>query len=209
VVEYHNLIYFRDSDALYVNLYLPSEVTWGRPEGEVKVVMDTQYPEDETVTLHLSMKQRMTFSLKFRVPGWARDVSVKVNNNTVDVPCTPGTWAVVKRSWQSGDRVDIRIPVRFRTQPVDEYHPRRVAVMRGPAVMVLESDYHESAFRLPGSDDDLSTWLVPEDTPGVFRVEIPGGGRVVSKFMPFYAVKEGYPYKMYFDADVLPIKLIE
>ena len=209
VVEYHNLIYFKDADALYVNLYLPSEVTWSRPEGDVKVAQDTRYPEDETVTLNLSMKQRMTFALKFRVPGWARDMSVRVNDAAVDVPCTPGTWAVVKRSWQSGDRVDIRIPVRFRTQPVDEYHPRRVAVMRGPAVMVLESDYHESAFRLPERDDDLSTWLVPEDTPGVFRMEIPGGGRVASKFMPFYAVKEGYPYKMYFDADVLPIKLIE
>lgn len=209
VVEYHNLIYFRDDKALYVNLYLPSEVAWSRPEGEVKLIQDTRYPEDDTITLTFSMKKRMTFALKFRVPGWARDVSVKINNTAVDVPFTPGNWAVIHRMWQSGDCVVIRIPLRFRMRPVDNYHPHRVAVMRGPVVLVLESDYHESAFRLPEQDDDLSTWLVPEETPGIFRVEIPGGGRVASKFMPYYAIKQGYPYKMYFDANVLPIKLIE
>ncbi|MFH1942770.1 MAG: beta-L-arabinofuranosidase domain-containing protein [bacterium] len=209
VVEYHNLIYFKDAEALYVNLYLPSEVIWDRPEGGVKVVQETRYPEDDTTTLTFSLKKRTKFSLKFRVPGWARDVSVKINNIPMDVPCTPGTWAEINRTWNSGDRVDIRIPLRLRMEPVDKYHPHRVAVMRGPVVIVLESDYHESFFRLPERDDDLNEWLVPDETLGVFRVEIPGGGRVASKFLPFYAVKEAYPYKMYFDADKLPIPLIE
>jgi DUF1680 family protein len=209
VVDYHNLIYFKDADSLYVNQYLPSTVTWNRPTGEVKLVQNTRYPEDESITLMLSMKQRMTFALKFRVPGWARDVSVKVNNITINVPCSPGSWAVVNREWQSGDFVDINIPLRFRMQPVDKYHPHRVAVLRGPVVLVLESDWYHSNFRLPMRDEDLNKWLKPEETAGVFRVEIPGSGRIGSRFMPFYAIKEAFPYKMYFDRDVLPVKLIE
>jgi hypothetical protein len=90
-------------------------------------------------------------------------------------------------------------------QPVDRHHPTRVAVVRGPAVLVLESDYHESAFRLPESDEDLEKWLVPESTPGVFRVEPPGGGRVRSRLVPFYSVVEDFCYKMYFDTKDLPI----
>lgn len=209
VVNYHNIIYFKDTESLYVNLYLPSEVTWNRQEGEVKIVQETKYPEADTSTLKVTLKGSMKFSIKFRVPGWANNVSIKVNNNPLDVMCSPGTWAVIDRMWSSGDRVEIRIPLSFRLQPVDKYHPHRVAVMKGPVVFVLESDYHESAFFLPENENDLNKWLVPGDTPGLYRVQIPNGGRVASKFMPFYAIKERYPYKMYFDADVLPVKLLE
>ena len=209
VTEYHNLIYFKDEEALYVNLYLPSEVLWKRREGEVRLVQETQYPKEESTRLTFSMKQPMRFALKFRVPGWSRNVSVQINRSPVDIACNPGNWAVMEREWRPDDRVEIRIPLRFRMVPVDRYHPHRVAVMRGPVVLVLESDYHESHFRLPEAEDDLKSWFIPEEAPNVFRVEVPDGGRVVSKFMPLYAIQERYPYKMYFDADVLPIKLIE
>ena len=33
IADYHNLIYYKDPDNLYVNLYFPSEVTWSRPAG--------------------------------------------------------------------------------------------------------------------------------------------------------------------------------
>ncbi len=205
VSDYHNLIYFKDKAALYVNLYLPSEVVWGRPEGEVRLVQDTQYPDTDTSTLTLSLKRNMDFSLKFRVPEWSPDFSVKVNGAAVELARTPGTWAVLTRTWNSGDRVEIRIPLPLHMKPVDRHHPSRVAVVRGPAVLVLESDYHESAFRLPENDADLEKWLVPEATPGVFRVEPPGGGRVRSRLVPFYSVVENFNYKMYFDRDILPI----
>ena len=92
--------------------------------------------------------------------------------------------------------------------PVDPQHPDRVLVMRGPAVLVLESDFHESAFRLPERDDELEKWLVEEDRPGVFGVALPDRGRVVSKFRPWYSMEENYPYKMYFDAKGLPFVLV-
>ena len=79
VADYHNLIYFRDRDGIFVNLYVPSEVIWNRPEGEVRLVQDTQYPEADTSTLTMSMKRSMNFSLRFRVPEWSPGVSARVN----------------------------------------------------------------------------------------------------------------------------------
>ncbi|MDE3166854.1 MAG: glycoside hydrolase family 127 protein, partial [Acidobacteriota bacterium] len=93
VADYHNLIYYRDPGALYVNLYLPSEVAWQRPEGEVRVVQETAYPEAETSTLTLDMPRAARFALKFRIPSWTRDASLKVNGAAVDAPCRPGAWA--------------------------------------------------------------------------------------------------------------------
>ena len=62
----------------------------------------------------------------------------------------------------AGDRVEVTIPLTMRMEAVDRQHPDRVAVVRGPVVLILEGTYHAGQFRLPENDDDLSTWLVPE-----------------------------------------------
>jgi hypothetical protein len=207
VSDYHNNIYFKDGGGLYVNLYVPSEVVWQGPDGEVKLIQETQYPEEETSFLRLEMKESVKFALRFRVPGWSRDVAAKVNGAAVDVKCVPGSWATIERTWSSGDSVEIRIPLRMRMEAVDRQHPDRVAIVRGPAVLVLDSDHHESELRLPKEDEELAKWLVPDNPPSVFRIQPPGAGRIGSKFRPFYAAGENYPYQMYFDRDALPYSL--
>ena len=204
LTDYHNQIYYKDANALYVNLYLPSEVTWSRGDGEVTVVQDTRYPAEETSTLSMQLRRAMGFPLKFRIPGWSSGASLRVNGEPVNVACTPGTWATIERIWAPGDRVEIRIPLRLRYKPIDQQHPHRVAVMRGPVVLVFEQHYHEAAFRLPENEDDLSKWLVADTPAAVFRVEPPDGGRVRSRFWPFYMLEEETPYYMYFDIQRLP-----
>jgi len=203
MAEYHNLIYYQDPSSLYVNLYVPSEVTWRRKDGEVKLVQDTLYPEAETITLTLNMKQRLNFPLKFRVPGWSRDVSVKVNGAPANIACKPGTWAAIARTWNSGDRVEIRIPVTLRYMAVDPQHSKRVAVVRGPVVMVQDRLADEPTFPLPDKQEDLNKWLVPDEAPAVFRLAPPIGSNIRAKFQPFYAIGESYPYRIYFDLDRL------
>lgn len=207
VVDYHNIIYFKDRSSLYVNLYVPSEVTSTGPDGEVKLTQETGYPDAETSTLTLELKRPMTFALKLRVPAWARNASVIVNGTPAGIESKPGTWAAIARAWNSGDRVDIRMPLTARMLPVARQHPDRVAVVRGPAVLVLEAAYHDAAFRLPETDDELNQWLVKADTPAFFKIQPPDGSRVRSLFRPFYTVAENYPYKMYFDKKSLPMGL--
>ena len=206
VTDYHNIIYFKDASSLYVNLFVPSEVTWTRTNGGVKLTQETNYPEAETSTLTLELKQPAKFALKFRVPAWAREVSLKVNGAAANAECKPNTWAGIAREWNSGDRVEIRIPLAARMLPVDRQHPHRVAVARGPVAMVLEAAYHDAAFRLPGTDAELNQWLVADDTPGFFKVQPTDGSRVRSLLRPFYTIEENYPYKIYFDTEKLPLK---
>ena len=217
MADYHNIIYYKDASSLYVNLYVPSEVTWSRPEGDVRLVQQTDYPESETTVLTLELKRGMDFPLRFRVPEWARDASVQVNGAAVSIECKPGAWASISRTWNSGDKVEIRIPLTMRMLPVDRFHPNRVAVARGPVVLVLEAAYHDPAFHLPDQDADLSRWLVADNAPTphgairpgdiAFRVQVPGGRPVREKFLPFYAVGEVFPYRMYFDTKSLPYGL--
>jgi len=223
MADYYNLAYFKNAGSLYVNLYVPSDVMWQRPDGDVVVEQETLYPEVETSVITVKPAQPSRFALKLRVPSWTRGMSVKVNGTPANVECKPGTWAAIDRMWNAGDRVEVTIPLTLRMEPVDRQHPDRVAVMRGPVVLTLEGTYHAGAFRLPERDDDLATWLVPEkwsrplaifspgdetrDTMSVFRVVPPDKSAVRLKFRPFYDTGEGYPYFMYFDRKGLPYKL--
>ena len=208
VATFHDLIYYKDDSHLYVSLYVPSTVTWKSKYGDVKMTQETKYPEAETSTFTLQMAQSAAFPLSFRVPGWAHDVSFKVNGAPVQVTCTPGTWATINRTWASGDRVELHIPLILRLQAVDEQHPRRVAFVRGPVVLVQDGGVHEPVFKLPDNDADTNKYLVPDDEgAGVFRYAPADGKKVMAKFRPFYAIGPDYYYRMYFDLDSLPVYL--
>ncbi|HWG58448.1 MAG TPA: beta-L-arabinofuranosidase domain-containing protein [Candidatus Acidoferrales bacterium] len=206
VADYHNIIYYKDGDtSLYVNLFVPSEVTWNRAEGAVKLAQDTTYPESETTTLKLEMDRSVKFPLKFRVPAWTQGASAKVNGSAVDGPFAPGTWASIERTWKSGDQVELRIPLPFHMQPVDKEHPERVAIVRGPVAMVMEGLWQETEFKLPKTDAEFEAMLAPDPRPGYFRVRKPSGGTQHSRFCPFYTQVQAVPYYMYFDKQSLPV----
>ncbi len=224
VADYHNLIYFHDESDLYVSLYLPSVVTWDRADGRLTARQETMYPEADTSTITLDRVPAGRFALRLRVPSWADGMSLAVNGRDEKATVVPGSWATLDRMWTSGDRVEVRIPLHWRTVPVDREHRNRVALARGPVVYVLEAAYHDPFFRLPEADDDLERWLVqdaagvptavlspPESgrlfSAAVFRVAPPDGSHVRLKFRPFYDVPEGYPYAMYFNRRALPYRL--
>jgi hypothetical protein len=207
VSDFPNQIYYKDEKSLYVNLYLPSEVTWNRAGKEARLVQETRYPEAETSTFTITTKESAPFALKFRVPGWSRDMSIKVNGAAANVKCEPGTWAVLERSWHSDDKVEVTIPLRMRFSAVDKWHPQRMAVVRGPVVLVQEGNAHEPVFKLPETDEDLNKWLVAANQPGWFRMQPPDGTNVRAQFLPFYAAIESLAYRMYFDNDKLPFVL--
>jgi hypothetical protein len=223
IADYYNIIYYKDDASLYVNLYVPSEVTWKRPSGDIKLTQQSGYPNDENITFTLAMAAPARFPLHFRVPSWAKDVSVKVNGAAASAECKPGTWATLERDWSNGDKVELRIPPPLRMVSVDKQHPDRVAIVRGPNVLVLEAAYHDPLFRLPATDEELNKWVVPDPgtgtasargvmsaaargVPGCFRLQPPDGSRIRSLLRPFYTIEEAYPYKIYFDTKLLPIK---
>ena len=95
----------------------------------------------------------------------------------------------------------------MRWSAVDAQHPKRVAAVRGPVVLVQEGNVHEPIFKLPGNDEDLNRQLVPARESGTFKFVPPDGANVQALFHPFYAIGPELYYRMYFDLDRLPIVL--
>jgi DUF1680 family protein len=189
-VDYHDLIYFKDSSSLFVNLFVPSQVIWDHEGNEIKVEQETSYPESDTTTLHVTPTASAVFNLKFRVPAWCPGASVEINGSKQAVVCKPGTWATLGRRWKAGDLVKVRLPMSPRFVPIDKQHPDRVAVVVGPVVLVQEQDS-----TMVAADRDPSKWMLPSGQPLEYRVP----SKPTRPFVPFYRVGMGTSYGMYFD----------
>ena len=75
--KYGEMIYGHSEDELYVNLFIPSVLQWGK----VRVEQFTGFPYEEATTLRLSCGRAKEFTVKFRVPEWTdgeRDGSTRV-----------------------------------------------------------------------------------------------------------------------------------
>ncbi len=200
ITEYSNLIYFRDANSLFVNLYVPSEVEWKGPAGTVKVTQTTEYPEAGGSTLKLAMDRPATFTLKLRVPGWSNGMTVQVNGQPQTAEIKPGQWAAVTREWQPGDGVEVKIPLRFRRAPIDEQHPNRIAIMRGPVVYGQE-DPHKWLSDIPRTDDELDKLMKPlANSRAIFQIDNEPVVQQRNAFKPFYSFNELERYRMYFDS---------
>ena len=189
VADYHNIIYFKDVEGLFVNLYVPSEVSWNQQGEQIKVRQETAYPESDTTSLIIKIKNKMRFRLRLRVPGWTQNADVELNDVKLDVSCEPGTWVEIEREWAPDDRITFRIPMQIKLAPVDKQHPHLVAVTYGPQVMVQVQEIFSNT-----SPQEFSKSLVPGEEPLVFNNEI----HSKRTYTPFSNVKYDMPYQMYF-----------
>jgi len=129
------------------------------------------------------------FAMKLRIPAWATGATVAVNGRTQ--PATPGTHAVLQRTWKAGDTVDLVLPQTLRTVPIDDRNPNLAAVMRGPVMYVGLNPWdgiEDRALALP-------TALKPmPGNPQVLRTDVDGRNLV---FVPYFDV-ETERYNTYF-----------
>src|SRR5262245_1711224 len=140
--KYGATIYFHDDQSLFVNLFIPSELTW-REKGIV-VRQETKFPEEEATHLTISVKQPTRLALKVRQPAWAMS-GLTMSVNGADVardgarrlqPSATG-YITIDREWKNGDRVDVQMPMSLHTKAMPD-NPQMIAIMYGP--MVLAGD---------------------------------------------------------------------
>jgi uncharacterized protein len=168
-------IYFHDDDSIFVNLHIASEVSW--PEKSIRLTQQTAFPEEQGTTLHVSASKPVNVDLKLRIPYWARNGNVKVNGRTVSAFGDPGSYLVLRGPWQSGDRVELSLPMRLHAAPMPDKESLQ-AVIYGPLVLAarFEEEPRDKWYRhftaqerqepvpmlqFKGKVDDPASWLEP------------------------------------------------
>lgn len=201
VADYHDLIYFRDRESLYVNLFVPSEAKWKHEGQDVSVKQETRFPQSDSSLLTISAQQPIKLGLRFRAPAWAGSpLQFRINGDPVVATKDARGWMSVQRIWKNGDTVDVRVPLSLRLSAVDPQHPKRCAVLFGPLMLAQDARYTLPLALAPG--DDLAKRLPRESEALEFRpTEIVKHEQKTGRFLPFYSFAEAAPYRVYFDID--------
>jgi DUF1680 family protein len=157
VEEYSKLndsIYWRDNDGLFVNLFIPSELNW--TEKGFHLRQDTKFPEQQSTTLIVTADKPVQMAVRLRIPSWLKTgPTVKVNGKALEATASPGSYLTLNRSWKTGDRVEMELPMHVTVEKTPDDHTQ--AFLYGP--LVLAGDF--------GSEGLTESMLVGPNSPRV------------------------------------------
>lgn len=223
-------IYYESGDKLYVNIYAPSIAEWTAMGARLAV--ETDFPEGESATIKLTVQSPKEFTLALRKPHWVGEgFSVKVNGEAVEAGRSTegrgrmgrpaeqfpkaGSFVDIRRTWNTGDTVEIALPKTLRVEPTPD-SPQRVAILWGPLVLAGDMGPEREFGRGRGrrteptipvfvaAERPVAEWLKPvAGKPGCFRTD--GVCRATDaqdvadvNFVPFYRLHRR-SYAIYWD----------
>jgi DUF1680 family protein len=131
----NNSIYWKDDRGVYVNLFIPSDLNWS--EKGFRLRQETKFPDVESTTLYITADKPVQLAISLRIPEWLSGGSVKINGKSVDASASPGSYLTLSRIWKTGDRVEMDLPMRLRTEAMPD-DPKTNAVLYGPIVLAAD-----------------------------------------------------------------------
>lgn len=192
VADYFDQIFFHDDRGIAVAQFLPADLSTTWRGTAVRIGIDACLPAGGDVRLTVDVARPVRFALAIRCPGWAGgQLDLTVNGAPQPWRMESG-WIRIDREWQGVEHVDLHLPLEWRREVVDPEHPDRFALMRGPAVYVLDAWRHESV------PDALEAADAPA-ADGSFAIKDRAGVPFDARLRPFRDVPEGWSYRMYLD----------
>jgi DUF1680 family protein len=176
--------YLKSADSIYVNLFIGSTVTVEDFAGtDVEMVQTTNYPWSGDISITVNPAAQKNFSVKVRVPNRSVSelytgspesdgiISILVNGSAIR-PLVEKGYAVIKRNWKAGDKIDLKLPMkvqRVKASEKIEATTGRVALRYGPLIYSVER-----------ADQNLDNVLRPESALAAeWRADLLGGVMVV------------------------------
>ncbi|HEY8934068.1 MAG TPA: beta-L-arabinofuranosidase domain-containing protein [Cyclobacteriaceae bacterium] len=124
------LIYAVEKDTLFVNLYASNKAAVSLNKQRIDVSQQTEYPWNGNITVQIDPETSTVFTVKLRVPGWARNEVVPgslytyldKNNKKISLVVNgkPMTYVIkngyinIARKWNKGDKVQLALPMEVR-----------------------------------------------------------------------------------------------
>lgn len=159
------LIYSKTNDALYVNLYASNDASFKLGKTDLQISQQTSYPWNGKVAIAVNPKKESKFTLKLRVPGWARNevlpgdlytykkastqkTTITVNGETLAIEPENGYFNIT-RNWKKGDKIALNFPMEVQeviTNPKVETNKNKVSLEYGPLVYAVEEIDNKNNF---------------------------------------------------------------
>ncbi len=168
--------YSVDGNVIYVNLFSSNKAELSVNNFVVKLNEETNYPWDGKVKIVVATQPAgENFEMKLRIPSWAENkpiasdlykfmgeqkenISLSINGAPAEIKIENG-FASIKRSWKSGDVVELNLPMEVRRVLANENvedDRGKVAFQRGPIVYAAEW--------VDNKDGYIRNILIPDDS---------------------------------------------
>ena len=177
---------------VYANLYIGGTAKLNVGGRDVTLSQSGDYAGTGRQTITVDANKAGRFTLKLRIPGWARDIvapgglyafvgnaggyTVKVNGEEVAGALDKG-YLAIDRKWKKGDRVELEFPMEPRfvaARPEVEADRGRLAVQRGPLVYCAEWPDNDFAFGAAVVNPEMPMTTRSSDVlGGVTMIDVP------------------------------------
>jgi DUF1680 family protein len=214
--KYEEAIYSHQGNTLFVNLFVPSRLTW--PEQKLVLRQTSHFPESDTVRLQVEQASGRSLTVQFRRPQWAQRPQAWVNGQPIALPAT-GDYLTISRRWKKGDHVQVVLPMQLHLERTPD-NPNIAALLYGPVVLAGELGtqgmaranlragdmWENNKPRLAlqsipffiGDSEHLGQWIRPvPGRPLAFTAPSAEGGPLVT-LSPFYKLNQ-QRYSVYWD----------
>ena len=138
--KYGEFIYAHQKDTLYVNLFIPSQLTW--KEKGVTLTQETHFPDDGKVTLRIDKAPKKGITLKIRQPQWtghSKEYNVKINGkNEASIVEENSNYLTLHRKWKKGDVITFNLPMKVNLEQIPDKKDY-YAFLYGPIVLAAST----------------------------------------------------------------------
>jgi len=192
--DYGISAYYSGADGIYVNLFLPSRVSWLQNRTRCTLTQQTSYPASSATELRFDLPRSEDFTVYLRIPAWAdANTRVSINGKRVEGEIVRGKFQALRRNWKAGDRIEFEIGMPLRLQAVDQQNTDTVALLRGPVALFAAGDLPAHLTRAQllaaaAASQSSQDWVVRST------------GRSLT-LRPFSALRDE-PYRLYHKVDV-------
>ena len=159
------LIYSKSNDVLYVNLYASNNASFRLGKTDLQISQQTGYPWNGKVAISVNPKKESPFTIKLRVPGWARNevlpgdlyrykkastqkATINLNGERLAIQAEEG-YFVVTRNWKKGDKINLNFLMEVQeveTNSKVETNKNKVSLEYGPIVYAVEEIDNKTNF---------------------------------------------------------------
>ncbi len=176
-------IYYHSDNDLWVNLYIPSEVSW--TDKNIILEQNGNFPADSSVDFNVSVKKESTFSLNLFIPAWANDVEVYLNGKKQQTHISPSSYYRINRKWKNNDKVKLVFHYGFHLKVMPD-DANVLALFYGPTLLAFETP---SELILKGTKEEILKNL---SVSGNNEFRLANGGKIYSLRPLYHINNESY-----------------
>ena len=201
------LIYAKQKNTLFVNLYMANNAEVTLENNKVKISQQTSYPWTGKVKLTVNPEKEGNFTVKLRVPGWARNevlpgglYSYKTNSKAIPTLSINGKnvnskiengYFIVDRNWKKNDIVELNFPMEVKEVVADlkiKDDNNKVSLEYGPIVYAIEEADNKTNFDNISINNKTAFKIKkrPELLKGIYTIEGTSGNHKFTA-IPYYS----------------------